>query len=95
MEKDNEFIYHDLVKESVPDPEAHNLVKSSDWAPEVDADNELFKSLVPDDALIAASNYTEKTDQLWRDISAEIEAKDAELKKCKEGLEAAGINAEG
>ena len=91
-EKDNEFIYHELVRETVPDPEEHNLVKATEWEPQVDADNELFKSLVPDDALIAASNYTEKTDQLWRDMTGEIEAKNVELKKCKEGLEAAGIS---
>ena len=94
IEKDNEFIYHDLVKDTVPDPEPHNIVKCAEWEPEITAENELFKSLVPDDALIAASNYTEKTDQLWRDISDEIEAKNIELKKCKDGLEASGISTE-
>ena len=72
-----------------------NPVKCAEWEPEITTENELFKSLVPDDALIAASNYTEKTDQLWRDISDEIESKNIELKKCKEGLEASGISTGG
>ena len=81
-----------LVNNDVTNPAPHNLVKSMEWKPEIEPENELFSNLVPDEAFIAASNYTEKTDSLWREISEEINAKNIELEKCKSSLEAAGIN---
>ena len=62
--KDNEFIYHMLVNNDVTNPAPHNLVKALEWKPEIGPENELFSNLVPDEAFIAASNYTEKTDSL-------------------------------
>ena len=81
-----------LVNKDVTNPTPHNLVKAMEWKPEIEPENELFSNLVPDEAFIAASNYTEKTDSLWREISEEISAKNIELEKCKSSLEAAGIN---
>ena len=75
----------------MPPPEPYNIVNAIDWSPDIDQHAELFSKIIPDDAFIAASNYTEKTEQLWRDISAEIENKNGELEKCKAALEVAGI----
>ena len=72
-------------------PEPYNIVKAVEGVPDIEGKHELFENLIPDDAFIAASNYTEKTDQVWREISAEIEVKNKELEKCKAALEVAGI----
>ena len=85
-EKDNEFIYHMLIKENLPPPEtlSRPMVKPSSWDPIFE--EELFSDVVPDEAFISSSNYSEKTDGLWRDLAAEIDEKNKELEKCRDAL---------
>ena len=49
-EKDNEFIYHMLIKEGLPPPEtlSRPMVKATEWDPL--CESELFADVVPDEA---------------------------------------------
>ena len=91
-EKDNEFIYHMLIKENLPPPEtlSRPMVKPASWDPIFE--EELFADVVPDEAFISSSNYSEKTDGLWRDLTTEIDEKNSELEKCRDALKVAGID---
>lgn len=93
-EKDNEFIYHMLLKENLPPPEtlSRPMVKATAWDPI--SEPELFCDVVPDEAFISSSNYSEKTDAVWRELSDEISIKNDELLKCQDALKAAGIDFE-
>ena len=59
-EKDNEFIYHMLIKENLPPPEtlSRPMVKATGWEPLCEP--ELFADVVPDEAFISSSNYSSK-----------------------------------
>ena len=83
-----------LIKEDEPPPATMSkpMVKPTPWEPISEA--ELFSSIVPDEAFISSSNYSEKTDSLWRELSEEIKVKNSELEKCQDALVAAGIDFE-
>lgn len=92
-ENDNEFIYHCAVKENLPHlgTLSKAIVNAVPWEPQ---DREYFGDIISEDIFISNSNYSDRLDQLWRDISKEIDEKNSELLSCKEALVIAGIDLE-
>jgi len=92
-ENDNEFIYHCAVKENLPHVGTLSkaIVNAVPWEPQ---DREYFGDIISEDIFISNSNYSDRLDQLWRDISKEIDEKNSELLSCKEALVIAGIDLE-
>ena len=67
------------------------IVNAVPWEP---GDREYFGDIISEDIFISNSNYSDRLDQLWRDISKEIDEKNSELQSCKEALVIAGIDLE-
>ncbi|XP_076808159.1 tyrosine-protein phosphatase non-receptor type 23-like isoform X2 [Clavelina lepadiformis] len=89
--KDNDFIYHDRVpdKAMLPEVKGASLVKALPFDPSNSAVTgpDIFNKLVPMEAHLAASTYSEEKAKLLRPIIEEVDEKNSILEQYKRAIE--------
>uniref|UniRef100_H2YCD8 BRO1 domain-containing protein n=1 Tax=Ciona savignyi TaxID=51511 RepID=H2YCD8_CIOSA len=89
--KDNEFIYHERVVDAalLPDIKGASLVKALPFEPsnQMVTGPDIFAKLIPMEAHLVASSYSEEKAKLLRPIVTEQDEKDAILEQYKQSIE--------
>nr|CAB3265281.1 tyrosine-protein phosphatase non-receptor type 23-like [Phallusia mammillata] len=91
VKKDNEFVYHDRVpdKATLAEIKGASLVKLVPLDPSDSsvAGPDIFAKLVPMEAHLAASSYSEEKAKLLRSVLSEVDDKDEILEQFKSAIE--------